>query len=183
MLYYNKMYRRSINLNTKNQIKIPETTQTKIKEVISPSCSYDPINEIKEMFKLFDKDGDGKISNDEVSSLLVSLGRESTDEEIENLIKAVDKDGNKTIELNRFVSYMESYYKLSQDKVDNTVNAFKMFDTNGNGCISGLEFKNILMNYGGKLSEKEVEQIFKESNINNEGNLAYSEFVDIWKFQ
>lgn len=179
--------RRSDNSkNTKPQIKTKSsTTTTKVEkeEVVPPSTKYDRIAEMKEVFKIFDKDNDGFITNEEVGGLLRSLGRNPTEEEIQKLIKETDKNGNGKIEIDEFIAFMEGTYVVSQDRVEDVVAAFKIFDLDNNGWISCEEFKKILMKFGGEFTDEEVEHIFRESDLNNDGKLAYAEFVDLWKFQ
>lgn len=49
--------------------------------------------EFKEAFSLFDKDGDGTISSDELGVVMRSLGQNPSDQELDDLIKEVDIDG------------------------------------------------------------------------------------------
>ena len=53
------------------------------------------MKEFEEAFQIFDQDGDGVITGDELGTVLRSLGREPTDTELRNLISLVDKDGFK----------------------------------------------------------------------------------------
>ena len=45
--------------------------------------SDEQISEFKQAFALFDKSGDGEISNDELGTVMRSLGQNPTDEELE----------------------------------------------------------------------------------------------------
>lgn len=145
--------------------------------------SYDPQKEMKDVFKMFDKDGSGKISSSEIGSLLYSLGREVTEEEIQKLLEECDKDKSGSVELNEFIAYMEPFYKFSNDKIEEIVSAFKFFDLDGNGYINMEEFKNILTKFGGEFSLDEIESIFRQLDLNKDGRLDYAEFVDMWKYQ
>ena len=49
--------------------------------------------EFKEAFGLFDKDGDGTISNKELGTVMRSLGQNLTEVEIQDMINEVDADG------------------------------------------------------------------------------------------
>ena len=49
--------------------------------------------EWKEVFHLFDKDGDGIITAVEVKSVLKNLGYDASDEQVSAMINKVDKDG------------------------------------------------------------------------------------------
>ena len=64
------------------------------------------IAEIKEAFFLFDKDGDGTITNKELGTVMCSLGQKPTDAELADMIKEVDANGNGTIEFPEFLTMM-----------------------------------------------------------------------------
>jgi len=49
---------------------------------------------IKEAFNVFDKDGSGKISKEELRSIMKSLGEDLTDEEITQMIQEADTNGD-----------------------------------------------------------------------------------------
>ena len=51
------------------------------------------VEELREAFKIFDKDGDGTISVDEIKSIMSSRNEKLTDEEIKKLMSKVDIDG------------------------------------------------------------------------------------------
>jgi calmodulin len=50
--------------------------------------------EMREAFRVFDKDADGNIPEAELRNILASLGEDVTEEEIEELILAGDVDGD-----------------------------------------------------------------------------------------
>lgn len=51
------------------------------------------ITELKEAFRLFDKDGDGTISTDELTTVMRNLGQFPSGEEIKQMIQDIDTDG------------------------------------------------------------------------------------------
>ena len=51
-------------------------------------------SELKEAFKLFDKDGDGTISTTELGTVMRSMGQNPTEQELTDMITEVDGDGN-----------------------------------------------------------------------------------------
>ena len=64
---------------------------------------------LKETFKQFDKNGDGKISKDELKSVLMGDGASLTnDEEIDAIIKKVDKNGDGVIDYNELIDLMDT---------------------------------------------------------------------------
>ena len=51
-------------------------------------------DEIREAFKVFDKDGNGYISASELRHVMTNLGEKLTDEEVDEMIKEADVDGD-----------------------------------------------------------------------------------------
>ena len=64
--------------------------------------------EIIEAFKVFDKDGNGLISSDELLHVMTSLGDNLTIEEVEDLIKDADLDRDGFINYAEFVKLLLS---------------------------------------------------------------------------
>ena len=63
----------------------------------------DSEEELIEAFKIFDRDGNGLISADELLHVMISLGENTNMEEIEDLIKEADLDGDGFINYEEFV--------------------------------------------------------------------------------
>ena len=74
--------------------------------------------ELKEAFKLFDVDGDGLISAEELTSLISKVGGEMADAEAKALIHAADKDGNQGIDFNEFAKFWETLHGESNVSFD-----------------------------------------------------------------
>src|SRR4051794_1225101 len=66
----------------------------------------DSEEEIKEAFKVFDKDGNGFISAAELRHVMTNLGEKLTDEEVDEMIKEADVDGDGQINYEEFVKMM-----------------------------------------------------------------------------
>ncbi|KAG2467128.1 calmodulin-like [Polypterus senegalus] len=66
----------------------------------------DSEEEIREAFKVFDKDGNGSISAEELHLVMKNLGEDLTDEEIYEMIREADIDGDGQINYEEFVQMM-----------------------------------------------------------------------------
>merc|ERR1712146_46136 len=66
----------------------------------------DSEEEIKEAFKVFDKDGNGFISAAELRHVMTNLGEKLTDEEVDEMIREADVDGDGQINYEEFVKMM-----------------------------------------------------------------------------
>lgn len=68
--------------------------------------SQDKDEEIIEAFKVFDRDGDGKISKQELYLVMKALGENLTEEEIEEMIREADINGDGEIDFYEFKAMM-----------------------------------------------------------------------------
>ena len=58
---------------------------------------------LRAAFEVFDRDGSGTISADEMRHVMKSIGEELTDAEIEEMIREADTDGNGSIDCEFFL--------------------------------------------------------------------------------
>jgi calmodulin len=70
------------------------------------------------------------------------------------MINEVDEDGSGTIDFEEFLVMMSKKVKLSDEEED-LKEAFKVFDRNGDGSISAIEFRHVMTNLGEKLTDEE----------------------------
>ncbi|KAF5206380.1 Calmodulin-related protein [Thalictrum thalictroides] len=134
------------------------------------------IIEFEEAFNLFDKDGDGCITIDELATVIRSLDQNPTEEELLDMINEVDVDGNGTIEFEEFLNLMAKKMKET-DADEELKEAFKVFDKDQNGYISATELRHVMINLGEKLTDEEVEQMIREADLDGDGQVNYEEFV------
>ncbi|NXA79820.1 CALMS protein, partial [Thryothorus ludovicianus] len=62
--------------------------------------------EIREAFRVFDKDGNGYISAAELRHVMTNLGEKLTDEEVDEMIKEADCNGDGQVNYEEFVRMM-----------------------------------------------------------------------------
>lgn len=65
-----------------------------LKMMMKKANSKDPYDELKEAFKVFDKDQNGFISEAELKQVMLQLGETLSDEELQEMIKEADEDGD-----------------------------------------------------------------------------------------
>ncbi|XP_067126064.1 calmodulin-like [Centruroides vittatus] len=136
------------------------------------------ISLFKEVFSLFDKNGNGSIMKEELDSVLKSLGIISTKQELDDFINDVDEDGNGIIELDEFLNMMRK--RMTAEKKKNiTRELFNKIDRNGNGVIGHQEIYDTMLNLGEKLTNDEVTEMFQEADINQDGKIDYEDFVKL----
>ena len=98
----------------------------------------------EKLFKQFDKNGDGKISAEELVTIFTSLGYSFSVEEAKDMIKNV---GNKDD-----VITFDEFFQISED----LETSFSIFDTDDNGYISAAELRQKLTEFGLFASDRQV---------------------------
>ena len=61
---------------------------------------------LAEAFNLFDKDGDGTITTQELSTVLRALGQDPSKDEVKDIVNDVDVDGNGLLDFQEFCVLM-----------------------------------------------------------------------------
>lgn len=131
------------------------------------------------VFKAFDKNGDGKLSMEEVKiGYMEHYGRVMSDEEIERMFRSVDTDNSGFIDYSEFVVAAMNEKQLTTN--EKLTAAFKMFDKDGSGVISADEIREVL-GFGGNLDNKAIEHIIKQVDENGDGEISFEEFVTMMK--
>ena len=133
------------------------------------------IQEYKEAFSVFDRDGNGVINTDELESVLKSLGQNPTSEEVNDMIKDVDIDGNGTIDWNEFLALMSRHLKDEDGELE-IWETFEVFDRDGNGYINTAELRHVMTNLGLKLTEDEIEQMIREADKDGDAHINFLDF-------
>ena len=145
--------------------------------IASQLMSKQERDNLAKVFKAFDKNGDGKLSMDEVKEgYLEQYGRIMSDQEVETMFRAVDTDNSGFIDYTEFVVAATSQQTLtSQEKLHA---AFRMFDKDGSGTISADEIREVLC-FGGSnsLTTEAVDAIIRQVDENGDGDIQFEEFV------
>ncbi|CAN0829544.1 CAM5 [Linum grandiflorum] len=138
----------------------------------------DQILEFHEAFCLLDKDGDGRITIQELGTALRSLGIHPSDRELNAMINQVDVDGKGSIGFDEFLSLMAS--KVKENEADQELrDAFRVFDKDQDGFISPNELRHVMMNVVERVTDEELEQMVKEADLDGDGLINFEEFAKV----
>merc|ERR1719431_1732414 len=134
---------------------------------------------VMEGFKKLDANGDGAICKTELKN-----GMRLNDQEVEVVFALGDIDQDGEISLAEFVRLMcpaaESglnKFRNSFRNIHEVISAFKSFDENCDGALSQQELVAGTKSLGLNLSSSEVKAIFILADVNQDGEVNYTEFV------
>mmetsp|Transcript_27029 Transcript_27029/g.41911 ORF Transcript_27029/g.41911 Transcript_27029/m.41911 type:complete len:155 (+) Transcript_27029:72-536(+) len=137
--------------------------------------SNNQIDEFREAFEMFDKDGDGTISPKELEDVMNSIGMQPTAEEIAEMIADVDEDQSGSIDFDEFLVMMKTRMDENDPELE-LKEAFKVFDLDGDGLIHWKELKVTMDKLGSKLTDVEVHAMIREADEDGDGAISYEEF-------
>lgn len=140
-----------------------------------------------QVFKLIDTNGDGKISINELSELLSSLGYNKCTavKEAEGMVKVLDFNRDGFVDLDEFMIVMNGMEEEKEEKFGSgmehgggyLMDAFLIFDTDKNGLISAKELQRVLINLGcDNCSLRECKRMIKGVDKNGDGFVDFEEF-------
>ncbi len=104
------------------------------------------------------------------------LGKYPTEEQLQRLIANVAKYDSKKISFDDFVDMMEQLNKENDPEVE-ILNSFQIFDVENSGLISNQDLFHIIRTFGETLTDKEIEEIISEADVDGDGYINYEEFV------
>lgn len=140
--------------------------------------------ELKDAFAVFDKDGDGTITVDELALVMQALGQQPTEDELQAMMESVDADQNGVIDFEEFVALMLSHFYSEENAPTadaELLEAFRVFDRNGDGYITEEELRHALLNLGERLTSEELKEMVAAADKDGNGLIDYAEFVDMMK--
>ncbi|EGC30402.1 hypothetical protein DICPUDRAFT_92983 [Dictyostelium purpureum] len=134
-------------------------------------------DQIQECFSIFDKDNDGKVNVEDIGACLRSLGKSPTSAEIEQLKTEI---GAKDFDINTLKTiYKKPSIRTPQEQQKEMLDAFKALSKDGNNTIPEYELRQLLTTLGDYLTIAEVEELMKEIQVDNNGNINFNHFVDV----
>lgn len=159
----------------KRTSKLKEAIHTFIiSKIIDPSAFIAE----QEVFKSIDTNKDGTISKHELSRVLVgdNVPTEEAEMYADLIMEEVDTDQNGYIDYTEFLRASVKKSKVFTE--ENLVQAFKLFDQDGNGTIEIEELRKCLSN-GFEISEELLRDMIGQADKNGDGKIDLHEFKDL----
>ena len=145
--------------------------------------------EYKDVFVLFDVDGNGKIDIEEFKDVMRAVGYDVSEEEVLHMLEFVDADGSGEIDFDEFVQLMERNAGSNKyQKKNNGMNksrdwqiAFDIFDADRDGILSAEDLASSLRSFGRQISRQEAQDMIDSVGRSTRGYLTLKDFI--WKLE
>ncbi|KRY08445.1 Myosin, essential light chain [Trichinella patagoniensis] len=166
-----------------DEISAEQKAKDSLEEIIKRAAFSPPVPEskladCKEMFSLYDEEGDNKIDATQIGCVVRALGLKPTNAMIAKAAGAEYKrKGEKRLD---FEEFLPIYEQLTKEKevgsYHDYVEGFRVYDKEGNGKIMAAELRHSLLALGERMQSDEIDEIL-DGVQDAEGMVNYEAFI------
>ncbi|KAL9239654.1 hypothetical protein vseg_013957 [Gypsophila vaccaria] len=138
--------------------------------------------ELKRVFQMFDRNGDGKITKKELNDSLQKLGIFIPDKELTQMIDKIDENRDGFVDIDEFGSLYQTIMD-EKDEEEDVREAFNVFDQNRDGFITVEELRSVLESLGLKQGRTidDCRKMISKVDVDGDGMVNYREFKAMMK--
>merc|ERR1719277_1641136 len=148
---------------------------TKLKKValsiLAQQLKDEHLSQLKAVWTMMDNNKDGTLTIDELRLGMDKIG--ATFPDMEKILRAIDTDGSGKVDYTEFIAATLDHKEYTSKSV--LWQAFRVFDKDGDGCITKRELTQVLQMDDLKDSKK-LDEIIDEVDLDGDGNISFDEF-------
>ncbi|KAL4221634.1 hypothetical protein ACF0H5_019891 [Mactra antiquata] len=168
-----------IKLLTSHPVNEKEIHGVKVSSRILDNLTPQEIRDLRVVFELFDTNSDGLLCPPELRRAMKSLGFKVSKEEAKQLTNDGSLKGIGMLDFNEFLETVIDRQADSRDMYDEILKGFSMFDHTKKGSITLDDLQKSCEESGIRFTERELEEMMEEADINGDGHVDQSEFIRI----
>ncbi|XP_047318387.1 calmodulin-like protein 3 [Impatiens glandulifera] len=158
-----------------------------------PDITSSPMDsgEIRRIFQMFDRNGDGRITRKELNDSLDNMGIVIPDSDLTKMIEEIDVNGDGCVDIDEFGALYQSIIGLGrgtgerkeEEEDEDIREAFNVFDRNGDGFITVDELRSVLSSLGLKQGRTadDCRRMISKVDADGDGRVNFSEFKQMMK--
>lgn len=139
-------------------------------------------DELRRVFQMFDRNGDGRITKKELNDSLENMGIFIPDPELIQMIEKIDVNKDGCVDIDEFGSLYQTIMD-ERDEEEDIKEAFNVFDQNGDGFITVDELKSVLASLGlkqGRTAE-DCKSMIMKVDVDGDGMVNFNEFKQMMR--
>ncbi|XP_073284118.1 calmodulin-like protein 3 [Primulina huaijiensis] len=139
-------------------------------------------SELKRVFQMFDRNGDGRITKEELNESLENIGILIPDKELSQMIEKIDVNLDGCVDIDEFGNLYGNIVDERHEEEDMR-EAFDVFDRDRDGFISVDELKYVLGSLGLKPGggAEDCKKMIMKVDVDGDGLVDFKEFQMMMK--
>lgn len=142
------------------------------KKYVTKNLNEETVVKLKEVFDVFDYDGSGNISVDELINTVKALNMEAQAGAILGIVSASGHEGEMD-----FGTFLGIFGFNDTGSEATLQGVFEAFDLNKQGIFGPEEFEKVAASVGEHFSSAEVDQMIQYADKDRDGGITFEEFV------
>lgn len=142
---------------------------------VKKGLDAETVGKLKEVFDVFDYDGSGNVSTEELINTIRALNLEAQAGQILAIVNNAGHQGDID-----FAAFLDIFGFGGDSNNETTLQTvFEAFDTTGSGAFGPEEFEKVAASVGEHFSSSEVDQMIDYADKDRDGAINYEEFVKV----
>ena len=142
---------------------------------VKKNLNADTVGKLKEVFDVFDYDGSGNISAEELINTIRALGIEDQATQIINIVNASGHEGEMD-----FGAFLDIFgFGGDSNNEGSLQSVFEAFTGGSSDAFGPEEFEKCAAGVGENFSAAEVDQMIEYADKDHDGLISYEEFVAV----
>lgn len=142
---------------------------------VKKNLNAETVGKLKEVFDVFDYDGSGNISTEELINTIRALGLEDQAGQIIGIVTASGHEGEMD-----FGAFLDIFGFGGDSQSEGTLQTvFEAFDPTGSGAFGPEEFEKVAASVGESFSAAEVDQMIDFADKDRDGLINFEEFLNV----
>ncbi|GFO07194.1 caltractin [Plakobranchus ocellatus] len=168
-----------VDLLTSHPVDKKEVHGIKVSTKVLLQLTPQEVRDLRIVFDIFDSNSDGLIGAVDLKRALRTLGFKVRKEQAVQMIEDTGLTGRNEVDFNEFLEIVIDMQGDTRDIYDEILKGFQMFDHDGTGHICVEKLRRACTCAGIKFTQKELEEMMEEADVNGDGRVDQSEFIRI----
>ncbi|XP_023745766.1 calmodulin-like protein 3 [Lactuca sativa] len=148
----------------------------------TPRSSRMDSDQLHRIFQMFDKNGDSRITKQELNESLENMGIFIPDSDLVKMIENIDENNDGCVDIDEFGALYKSIMDDRENEED-VMEAFNVFDQNRDGFITVEELRSVLESLGLKQGRQadDCRRMIMKVDVDGDGMVSFTEFKEMMR--